>query len=87
MGAEGFTGNLCAGCSPSFGRKGAVDCTPCWKNKTMIKVMIGVGALAIVAIFAYLIRSTIKANGEPKKLNVAIAKIALNHFQLSLIHI
>ena len=81
--AEGYTGNLCTNCIADWGRSGSVGCKPCWSSKDAIYVVLVLGALVVVAVFIFLVRSAIKSKGEPKKLNVAIAKIALNHFQLA----
>jgi len=73
---------LCATCSKGYRRVGFARCKPCPESTTN-RVLLGVGALAVVGGFCIVIWFSIEAAGSEKQVSETIKKILVNYLQVA----
>ena len=79
---NGTMGPFCSECLPNYARTGAGKCDKCMESASQNFAFVG-AAIAGIAVVAYLVRGTLKAEGNPSDVSVGVIKIGMRHFQLA----
>ena len=80
---DGTTGPFCSVCLPGYSKSWSGDgCDECLPPSQQNAAFAG-GTVFGVAVVAFLVRNTLKAQGNPSDQSVGVLKIGLRHFQLA----
>ena len=77
--AEGYTGVLCAECQTGYSLTGTAKCGACPEpTSNIVKLVFMV--IALIGVFAFMVRSTLLGAAQPKNNTSIYMKILMNHF-------
>jgi hypothetical protein len=82
--ATGYTGVLCAECDSGYSLTGTAECGACPEQSANIAKLTFM-MLAVIGVFAFMVRSTLLGASQPKNNTSIYMKILMNHFQLILL--
>lgn len=81
---EGYSGVLCAECDSGYSLTGLAKCSQCPDFTSNVVKLTGM-VIAVIAVFAFMVRSTLLGAAQPKNNTSVYMKILMNHFQLILL--